>query len=136
MRDFGRHPEAIRRPPIAGAAVDIDPQVSQAVQTAGEGLEKTDEQVPRPELSAMCMSGQLPVESRAGGGFRAPRLMREQDSCAGCSRRAIERFGRIALLGGIEMMRAEVSAPGQHQSRAVVLQYDVFVLEHPQPQAA
>ena len=54
-RNLRWNAEAIWRTPVAGAAAYVNPQILQAMQAAGKRLEKTYEQVPRPELAAMRM---------------------------------------------------------------------------------
>src|SRR5262245_30077812 len=62
--DFGRHAEPRRRTPVAGAPAHIDPQVIQAVQPGSERLLKPHEEIPRPELAAVCMARELQIEAR------------------------------------------------------------------------
>src|SRR5882724_789940 len=69
-RDLRRNPEPHRRPPIPGAAAGVDPQAAEAVQPRGEGLLQAHQEIPRPELPAVRMPGELEL---VAGRFRQMR---------------------------------------------------------------
>src|SRR5262245_58539364 len=66
--DFGRHTEPLRRAPVARASTHVHPEMIEPMQPGGERLLQSHEQIPRPELPAMRVTGKLQVETRRGGG--------------------------------------------------------------------
>ena len=53
QRDLGRRAQALGRPPVAGAAADVDQHLVDAVQARREGLLEAHEEVPGQELAAV-----------------------------------------------------------------------------------
>ncbi len=70
------------------------------MQAGGERLLKPNEVIPRPELAAVRMAGELKIEARGGCRRRRSRLVREQDARARICRRVLNRTLRIAPLRG------------------------------------
>src|ERR1700730_18152493 len=85
-RNFRGDTETIRRAPVSRAAAHIYPQILQSIQTAGEGLEKTHEVIPWPELAPMGVPRNSYIEAGAGGADRRIRLVSEQDFRSGIGR--------------------------------------------------
>src|SRR5712664_1207432 len=86
-RDLRRDPETHRRSPIPRAAASVDPHAAEAVEPRDERLLQAHQEVPRPELPAVRVTGQLQL---VAGGLRessGARLVREQH-LRGVSRRA------------------------------------------------
>src|SRR5258705_9605183 len=65
-RDLRRDPESHRRSPIPRAAAGVDPQAAQAIQPPGERLPPAHQKIPRPELAAVRMPGELQQPFTAG----------------------------------------------------------------------
>src|SRR5258708_9383764 len=66
-----------RRPPITRTAIDVDPHAAQPIQTRGERLLQAHEKIPRPELPAVRVSGQLKVITSIHRGRSGTRLVSE-----------------------------------------------------------
>src|SRR6266704_342300 len=66
-RDLRRNPESHRRSPIPRAAADIDPHAAEAIEPRNERLLQAHQEIPRPELPAMSVPGELKL---VAGGFR------------------------------------------------------------------
>src|SRR6266571_9295106 len=58
-RDLRRDPESHRRSPIARAATDVDPHAAEAVEPRDERLLQAHQKIPRPELPAVRVPGEL-----------------------------------------------------------------------------
>src|SRR5258705_11812507 len=62
-RDLRRDPETHRRSPIPRAAASVDPHAAEAVEPRDERLLQAHQKVPRPELPAVRVPGELPPEA-------------------------------------------------------------------------
>src|ERR1700689_456293 len=78
-RDLRGNTEAVGWTPITRTPAHIDPETLQAVQTRGERLEVAHEMIPRPELAAVRVPGELHVESGARSPRCGARLEGEED---------------------------------------------------------
>src|SRR5882724_9231002 len=90
------------------------------MQPGSERLLEAHEQVPRPELPPVRVTGQLQIVTGCCGRRGRTGLMREEDFCArvlGCTR---ESRCRIAALCRVEVMGAVVSYAGDDQRFSVV----------------
>src|ERR1700675_4245111 len=105
------------------------------MQPASKRLKKMHEQVPWPELTAMCIPRNLYIEASARGGRRRTWFMREQYFCPRIGWRTAQRRRGIALLSGIEVVRADVRHTGEYQRRSVVHQHYMFILENLESEA-
>src|SRR6266704_5117470 len=95
QRDLRRDPETHRRSPIPRAAASVNPHAAEAIEPRDERLLQAYEEVPRPELAAVRVPGELQL---VAGGFRGSsgaRLVREQH-LRRVLRRAFRRRARIA----------------------------------------
>ncbi len=115
-RDLRRNPESHRRSPVPRAAADVDPHAAEAIQPRDERLLQAHQKIPRPELPAVRVPGELQLVARV-------------------CRRALGRRVRIALVRGIVMVGGVVGHARHRQRRPVVIQDDVLVDEHPRAQA-
>src|SRR3979490_776487 len=66
-RDLRRDPESHRRSPIPRAAASVDPHAAEALESRDERLLQAHQKIPRPELPAVRVPGELEV---IAGGFR------------------------------------------------------------------
>ncbi len=133
-RDLRRDPETHRRSPIPRAAADVDPHAAEAIQPRDERLLQAHQEIPRPELPAVRVPGELQL---VACGFRersGARLVGEQN-LRRVLRRPFRRCARIALVRGIVMVGGVVRDAGHRQRRPVVIQDDVLVDEHARAQA-
>src|SRR5438132_126436 len=94
-RDLRRDPETHRRSPKPRAAASVNPHAAEAVQPRDERLLQAHEEVPRPELAAMRVPGELQLVAGGFRGIRGARLVREQD-LRRVLRRAFRRRSTIA----------------------------------------
>src|SRR5712691_6893411 len=77
--DLRRNSESHRRSPISCAAASVDPHAAEAVEARDERLLQAHQKIPRPELPAVRVPGQLQL---VAGGFRESSgagLVGEQD---------------------------------------------------------
>src|SRR5512141_3253756 len=135
-RDLRRCAEALRGSPVAGAAARVDPQPAQPLEAGGERLLEAHEEVPGQKLSTVRVSGQLQMESGVRGDERGARLVRKEYPGARAFRGAGSGCTRVAAMRRIEMMRTVVGDAGDYQQGTFVLQDDMFVDEHREPEAA
>ena len=85
------------------------------MQTCGERLLESHEQIPGPELSAVCMSRQLQIKARIRRRGRRARLMCEQYFHGRIQGSTRERSNGIATLRGIEVMGTKVRHSRENQ---------------------
>ena len=78
------------------------------MQPRGERLLQANEEIPRQELAAVGVAGELQVEAGGGCSGRAARLVREDDAHRSVGRAAGERAGGVADVGAVEVAGAEV----------------------------
>src|SRR5690242_16730093 len=98
--NFRGRKQTLGRSPVAGTAAGVDPQAAEPVQPGGEWLLQPYEEIPRKELPAVRMTGELQVISRRFGCGRRARLVREQHSERRTRRGAGDRGVRIAAMRG------------------------------------
>src|SRR5436190_18141626 len=96
-RDLRRDPESHRRSPIPRAAASVDPHAAEAMESRDERLLQAHEKIPRPELAAVRVPGELQLVARGFRERRRARLMGEEH-LRRVARRAFRRRAGIALL--------------------------------------
>src|SRR3989475_9637820 len=100
--DLRRNPESHRWSPIPRAAADVDPHAAEAIEPRDERLLQAHQKIPRPELPAVRVPGELKGVARGFSERRGARLVGEQH-LQRTRRRAFNRRVRIALVRGIVM---------------------------------
>src|SRR5258708_25803944 len=108
VSNFRRCAEALRRTPIARAAADVDPEIVEAMQARGKRLQQLHYKIPRKELTAVRVSGELQVEAGLRRGESGLWLVREQNLDTRPRRRTCDGRGGVAAVRGSEMMCAVV----------------------------
>ena len=68
--DLGRCTESFRRAPVSGSSTRINPKGLQPIQPRSERLLQSNEEIPRPELPAVRVAGELQLKSRLQRRFR------------------------------------------------------------------
>src|ERR1700722_9503272 len=120
------------RSPVTGAAARVDPQVVQLLESGYKRLLQTHEEIPRQELPAVRMSGQLQREARLRCFRRTTRLVGQQQAepdVDGCAKHG---FGRVAAMRGVEAPRAVVGHAGHDRARAIMLHHNMLVHQYGQ----
>ncbi|MCY1478288.1 hypothetical protein D9M68_117060 [compost metagenome] len=105
-------------------------------QSGGVRLLHRHEQVPRPELAAVGMAGQLQVETGFRRGGSGAWLVRQQHARPGVCRGAGDGAVRVAAVAFVEAAGGVVGHAAEYQRVAVVLQHHVFVHQHAHAQPA
>src|SRR5262245_54909198 len=136
IRNLRRRAKPLRGSPIAGAAADVDPEPVQSMEPGRERMEKAHDEIPREELSAVRMAGELQVEPGPRRRKRGSWLVREQHPDPGVARRTHQSRDRIAALRGIEIACSVVGDSGDYHRRAAMLKHDVLVHEDGDSEAA
>src|SRR2546427_10723033 len=77
--DLRRNPESHRRSPIPGAAAGVDPHAAEAVEPRDERLLQAHQEIPRPELAAVRVPGELQLVAGRLRGICGAGLVREQN---------------------------------------------------------
>src|SRR5688500_11929177 len=98
-------------------------------------LLQSNEEVPRPELAAVCVSRELQVKSRLQRSGRGSWLMRQQNShdivrCTGNGCRG------IAAMRFIKVVSAVIRDPGNYQRVVVMPEDHVLIEQHVYSEAA
>src|SRR5882762_2687882 len=78
-RDLRRDPETHRRSPIPRAAASVDPHAAEAVEPRDERLLQAHQEIPRPELPAVRVPGELQLVAGRLRGICGARLVGEQN---------------------------------------------------------
>ena len=126
MCDLGRCTESFRRAPVSSPSTRIDPKGLQTIQPSSERLLQSNEEIPRPELPAVRVAGELQLKARLQRGCGGSRLMRQQNSHDIIWSRGNGGRG-IAAVRFIEMMSAVIRDSGDHQRAVVVLQDHMLI---------
>ena len=134
--DLGWRAETLWRTPVSGPAARIDPEPAELCEAGRERLLEPDEEIPRQELAAVRMTGQLQVEAGAVCRSGRARLMREQHFGTCVARRAGECCVRVAAMRCVVVMGAEIGDAREHERCALVVEDDVLVDENVEPKPA
>src|SRR5258708_16664093 len=120
VSNFRRCDETLRRTTIARAAADVDPEIVEAMQARGKRLQQLHYKIPRKELTAVRVSGELQVEAGLRRGESGLWLVREQNLDTRPRRRTCDGRGGSPALPGIETMCAAVGCARDPNSLSVV----------------
>src|ERR1017187_1063277 len=63
-RDLGGNKKAVRRPPVAGSGIHVDPHLSMTREPPVVPVEKRDKQIEWKELASVGMAGELKIKSQ------------------------------------------------------------------------